>query len=95
MAKWSPLSERIAMIRGPDLWVANGDGSNLHMVADGGQYGFTVRNLAWSPDGDWVVVHAPTSTFGWDGPLVLIQVDTGLQLPLGYRNDVSQATWGP
>ena len=93
MAKWSPVAERIAMIRNGELFVVNGDGSELRFVANG-EIAFTPRNLAWAPDGAWVVINMAPDHFPWTGPLKLIDVDSGEIVTLIEQTDVSQATWG-
>jgi TolB protein len=54
---WSPDSKRVAWARGPwgsydrDIWVMNADGTGRRPLTPEHS---TYRNLAWSPDGQWI-----------------------------------------
>ena len=64
------------------LFVANLDGSNRKLLADGDPYIVTVP--AWSPDGQWVIasVHDPDANKTPNPILALIHVDTCQIIPL-------------
>lgn len=91
IGRYSPTADRLAVLIAGDLWVSAADGTGRALLADGGDIGFSPRNLGWSADGEWVVVFAPETPSAWDGQLVLVEAETGLQLPLGLH--YSQAAW--
>jgi Tol biopolymer transport system component len=65
--------------------VINADGTGVRQVsADGRSY--QALGLDWSPDGQWLVARS-------DSTVDLIQVATGLTLPLGYATGYTLASW--
>lgn len=89
--RWSPDGSRIAFWRAETggvwgaIYVMNPDSSNLQRISPPGRsYRATV--LDWSPDAQWLVARGEQT-------LELIQVSTGLTLPLGYAMSYPAATW--
>jgi Tol biopolymer transport system component len=89
--RWAPDAGRLAYWAGDafvgrgSIHVAQPDGSGDHQVSAAGRE-YTPQGLDWSPDGSWLVAQ---STSGID----LIQVSTGLTLPLGYSEGYWEASW--
>ena len=90
IARFSPSADRVAILVEGDLYIMNGDGSGLELLAHG-EPGFSARNLAWSPEGEWILVHDPIAPHAWTGELVIVDPDSGEQHPTGLN--VSQASW--
>ena len=89
--RWSPDGSQIAFWRGDlvtnfgAIYVFDTTGSNLHQLSPPGRlYGADV--LDWSPDGLWLLARGQEA-------LELIQVSTGLSLPLGYTADYLAGSW--
>ena len=89
--RWAPDGERLAYWAGDafvgqgSIHVAQPDGSGDHQVSAAGR-SYTTHGLDWSPDGAWLV--AQTS-----GGIDLIQVSTGLTLPLAYSAEYWEPSW--
>jgi hypothetical protein len=60
-----------------------GDGAGARVV-HGGPFD---PGLAWSPDGVWLLGHR------MPGPLVLVRVVDGLEIPLPYATELWQPSW--
>lgn len=88
--RWSPASDLIAFLdRNGALTVARSDGSGKRAVSSAGRrYGGPID---WSPDGRWVVA---TSSFDSPG-LHLIEVETGMTLPLTFTTGLNNPAWRP
>jgi Tol biopolymer transport system component len=72
----------------PLIWLMKRDGSErraLTTVAEAYRPHFD-----WSPDGRWIIAQS-----GKDARLHLIEVATGLTLPLGYSTNFSLPSWRP
>jgi Tol biopolymer transport system component len=91
--RWAPQGQSIAFLTGGTpysgfgtLNVVQADGSNTHTVGPLGnlyEFGFD-----WSPDGQWLVaVNANT------GHVEVINVSSGVALPLAFTTQVSSPTW--
>jgi hypothetical protein len=92
--RWSPQGDLIAYVRSADRSGASGglrvvrpDGSGDRDVAGARSYAPVVD---WSPDGRYLVA----ARTGYGG-LELIDVSTGLALPLPYAGRMSQPAWRP
>lgn len=79
--RWSPVGEDIAFLSAgtmstPEaLTLIRSDGTNPRVILPrAGNYSF--HGIGWSPDGEWLITDN-------DGGLVVIQVATGLIVPLG------------
>jgi Tol biopolymer transport system component len=90
--QWSPHSDLIAYLAsdggaGP-IAVAHATGAGQHTIGiNTNQYDF---DIDWSPDGQWVVGRNATTTL-----LELVNVTSGLVLPLGYTGALGSPTWQP
>jgi hypothetical protein len=84
---WSPTGEWIAFGDGAQLYVIHPDGTGLRQIsADGEGY---QPWTSWSPDGKWLV----TEHYG---PYIeLIEVATGLRLPLMFTGYLGAPAWRP
>jgi hypothetical protein len=81
---WSPVEDLIAYVGAGALVVVRSDGSGGRVLATG------IRDTAWldfSPDGAWLVVSGATP--------MLVNVGTGLQLPLGHLASYGATAWRP
>lgn len=89
---WSPDGTRIAYIRDGRFRVRNVDltGSEITLETP------TPNGLvppSWSPDGQWLVVTTGESVLGETS--YIVQVSTGLAMPLGWTHRYSSAAWKP
>lgn len=86
---WSPDGVWIAYMadQGGPISVVKPDGSGQRVVTSGGYYDWS---FDWSPDSKWVV-----ALDAWRGGLSLIQVQTGLLLPLPFTAGLVQPTLKP
>ena len=94
VAKFSPTDDRIALLIGGDLFLADANGADATLLLAAPAVGFSERNLAWSPDGEWLIVHEPIAPHAWPGELVLVRVADAYTERLG-ASEFSQATWAP
>lgn len=94
VAKYSPTEDRLALLIDGDLYLADANGGGVELLLASGEVGFSARNLAWSPDGAWLIVHEPIAPHAWPGELVLVRVADAYTERLG-ASEFSQATWGP
>ncbi len=83
--RWSPDGSQIAFVWAGAVKLVGPDGTGLRTLAPGP--GFT-SGLDWSPDGKWVVA-------GGEGGLVLINVESGLVLPLAFDTRLRGPRWKP
>ena len=87
-ARFSPASDRIAYLESGQLGIAlmDPDGTNQqNLVGDHGTYYSSVN---WSPDGQWLVTTR-------NSQLLLIEVASGLQLPVALPGTFFQPAWRP
>lgn len=85
--RWSPVTDSIAYVDVDGrVKVLAADGSGLRAVTPVGQ-SFKIA-IDWSPDGQWLLAQDSYA-------LELIQVSTGMMLPLGYATSMSDAVWRP
>ena len=83
--RWSPSGDWIAFGQADSLFVIRPDGTGLRRVSG---YGYEPW-ASWSPDGRWLVAER-------FGPFVdVIQVETGLTLPLGFTGYLTTPAWRP
>jgi len=96
--RWSPTGEWIAYNSGKTLMLIHPDGTGQLSLLDRGDYDRPA--VSWSPDGQWLVYFGfnyygypdkPTGFFG----LKIVQVATGLRLPLLYASGLTDPTWQP
>ena len=85
--RWSPTTDSIAYVDVDGrVKVLAGDGTGLRAVTPMGQP-FAIA-LDWSPDGQWLLARDSYA-------LELIQVSSGMILPLGYATGMSDPVWRP
>jgi hypothetical protein len=87
--RYSPSGDSIAYERDLILYVAAADGSGERRLVEGRYY----PALSWSPDGQWIAARSMTSIE--NERLELIQVQTGLAIPLPHTGDLYQPEWNP
>ena len=84
---YSPDGSRIAFSRmngfKTEICVMNADGTNQHAV--GSALYYLRQPIAWSSDSQWVLLHGEST-------LELVNVQTGLVLPLSYAGSLSNAS---
>jgi len=91
MPRWGPGGNEIAYwsgdvsLRTGAIFVVGADGSGAHQVSAAGRV-YLPQGLDWSPDEQWLLARS-------ENTLDLIQVATGLTLPLGYGVDYYLASW--
>ncbi len=85
--RWSPIADSIAYVDVDGrVKVLAADGSGLRAVTPLG-HSFAIA-IDWSPDGQWLLARDSYA-------LELIEVSTGMMLPLGYATGMSDAVWRP
>lgn len=90
-ARWAPSGARIAVVPdgGAYIALANADGSDYQQLSLSTPVTEGIDpTFDWSPDGEWLVV-------AHGGHMELIQVATGLRLPLGWSRVLDQPAWQP
>ncbi len=92
--RWAPQGQTIAYIAAAPggafgtLSVIHADGSNPHAIGPSGtSYEYW---MDWSPDGQWIIAYN-----GSYGHLDVINVASGIALPLAFTNEVTAPTWRP
>jgi hypothetical protein len=87
--RWSPRGEQIAFVQpyGGALYVMDSNGQNVRQVSPA-QRSYEEGSLGWSPDGAWLVARGPQG-------LELINVSSGLTLPLGFASTLLVPAWKP
>jgi len=89
--KWSTNSDLIAYIAGEldgPIMVVHADGTGSRMISSSSvSYGI---GIDWSPDGAWVVAGRYQN-----GSIDLINVSSGLVLPLPFTAGLASPTWRP
>jgi dipeptidyl aminopeptidase/acylaminoacyl peptidase len=82
--RWSPTAARLSLrqIGGPAT--VNADGTGFRTYTE--YHGLDDPFAPWSPDGSWIA-------YDNGGSLELIQVDTGLRIPLPYTGGFTQPAW--
>ena len=86
--RWSPTGEWIAYDSLGTLMLIHPDGTGHQSLLKRGYELYPSAASAWSPDGQWLICH------GYDR-LMLVQVATGLRLPLAATIGLSDPTWQP
>lgn len=85
--RWSPVADSIAYVDVDGrVKVLAADGTGLRALTPVGQ-GFAIA-IDWSPDGQWLLARDSYA-------LELIQVSSGMILPLGYTTSMSDPVWRP
>jgi len=89
--RWAPDGARIAYWSGDlgtgagAIFVIGADGTGAHQVSAPGRI-YETSGLDWSQDGRWLVTRE-------DSTLDVIDVATGLTLPLAHARDFNSASW--
>ncbi|HEV2670396.1 MAG TPA: hypothetical protein VGU74_04845 [Gemmatimonadales bacterium] len=84
--RWSPTGTWIAYDSLGTLMLIHPDGTGHQALVDRGDVWYPSNLFAWSPDGQWLLYHTSDR-------LVLVQVATGLQLPLAVTIGLMDPTW--
>ena len=94
---WSPLGDQIAFIRDGHYYVVASHGSNERPLAASRASAGMPDAPSWSPDENWIVgvVVDPGAYAPLYGRLALIEVATGLVLPLGWTAQLMYPSWRP
>ncbi|HEU4648377.1 MAG TPA: hypothetical protein VFS33_04910 [Gemmatimonadales bacterium] len=87
--RWSPTRDLIAFVApyGGALSIMDGNGNNVRRVSAPGQI-YWEGLFSWSPDGAWLAARSLTS-------IELLNIDTGLVIPLGYTTALDSPSWRP
>jgi hypothetical protein len=86
--RFSPIDDRIAFLTASgngDIAVMNHDGTSIQNLTTTSDFS---ESLNWSPDGKWIISVR-------NAELVLIEVPTGLVLPLPWSQGLRQPAWRP
>jgi Tol biopolymer transport system component len=83
--RWSPTGEWIAYDSIGFLKIVHPDGTGAHSLRNAG---YLLGKVDWSPDGQWLVYRGPTE-------LELINVVSGLVLPLAVTLNMNDPAWRP
>jgi Tol biopolymer transport system component len=101
-ASWSrdgtrlAFSQRVLALSGADRFqyhVVNANGTGLVALPD--TIGHMSSAPSWSPDGHWLAVVRSIPGVSNDMHLALVQVSTGLSLPLGWTRNMTSVSWKP
>ena len=84
--RWSPTGEWIAYDSLGILMLIHPDGTGHQALLDRRDDQYPSPLFTWSPDGQWLLYHTADR-------LVLVQVATGLQLPLSVTIGLMDPTW--
>jgi len=87
--RWDPVGDRLAYLQsyGGPISMVNGDGTGARVISEPGR-SYEERTFDWSPDGQWIVARGVNT-------LELLNVASGLTLPLGYSSNMNMPTWRP
>jgi len=84
--RWSPTGAWIAYDSLGTLMLVHPDGTGHQALVDRGDVWYPSNLFTWSPDGQWLLYHTSDR-------LVLVQVPTGLQLPLSVTIGLMDPSW--
>ncbi|HJR67494.1 MAG TPA: hypothetical protein VJ802_13780 [Gemmatimonadaceae bacterium] len=88
MPRWSPVDDdRIAYVDNR-IWLTSASGGVQQAITPAGKR--YVGGIDWSPDGRWIIARSAD-----DGFLHLIEVSTGLTLPLAFTGRLWSPAWRP
>jgi Tol biopolymer transport system component len=87
--EWAPAAAGpvIALVEGNRIVVVASDGSGRRYLTPATRV-YAFQQMSWSPDGRWLLVRA-------EHGLEVIEVGTGLTLPLPFTALYSYAVWKP
>jgi len=86
--RWSPTGQWIAYDSLGTIMLIHPDGTGHRSLLSRGNVLYYAPEVAWSPDEQWLLYR------GYDR-LILVQVGTGLQLPLSVTIGLADPTWQP
>jgi Tol biopolymer transport system component len=93
LPRWSPDGDWIAYWSGDEsaregsIFLVRPSGAEARMISAAGRF-YRPEGLDWSPDGEWIVARADTT-------LELVQVSSGMALPLAYTRNHDWASFKP
>jgi hypothetical protein len=88
-ARWSPDGSWIVTARDGTLYAVRPNGNDYHQLATGPNGSGYESWASWSPDSKWIAVER-------HGPVIeIINVETGLRLPLGFTGYLRMPSWRP
>jgi Tol biopolymer transport system component len=92
---WSPRGDLIAFLRDDRYYVMTPDGTGERSLIESRYSAGMPDPASWSPDGRWIVVVAadPSAYAPLYGKLVLVEVESGMALPLGWTAQLTYPTW--
>jgi Tol biopolymer transport system component len=82
---WAPTEDLIAYATDSQIRLVRSDGTGERVLASEMS---GVTWMDWSPDGQWLLVSL-------DGPVTLLNVQTGERLPIGQLTHFGAASWRP
>lgn len=85
--EYSRTQDRLSLVTGEQVAIVNVDGSGFRIVTPPGRR-YAQLVASWAPNGDWLLVRG-------EAVLELIQVDTGLRLPLAWSATLTHPAWKP
>ena len=89
--RWSPVGDQVAFVDAQSVWLVRPDGTGLRRVTlSDRQY---LAGLTWSTEGHWLLAHAVIKGLG--STVVVIVVETGMELPLGFTKGLWESDNGP
>lgn len=88
--RWSPTGDQIAFthIYGGPISVINADGTSVRTITQP-NVTYAEDTFSWSPDGQWIIARESR------GLLDVVNVQSGLTLPLGFTAKFTQPAWRP
>jgi hypothetical protein len=84
--RWSPVDDNRIAYLNERVWLTSADGKTQQALTPQGKRYF--GGIDWSPDGRWIIARSFS-----DGLLHLIEVSTGLTLPLGFTGRLVSPAW--
>lgn len=91
--RWSPVSDTIAYVDATQeaLYVVSSTngGVNPRRVSPAGRR-YSTSSVDWSPDGKWLMARSST-----DGRVELVEVATGMAVPLPFSITLLEPAWRP
>ncbi len=90
LPQWSPRGDFIAFVSpgGGSISIVSPDGSGERIISEAGKI-YLEGPFSWSPDGRWLLAKSRL------GPLDVIDVGSGLTLPLPFSDMLYNPAWQP
>lgn len=86
--RWSPTDSDLIAYVSARIWLTSADGTTQRALTPQGR--LYAPEIDWSPDGRWIIARSLN-----DNLLHLIEVSSGLTLPLGFTNRLAWPAWRP